>query len=348
MTTPYTGLPGRQFWSTGVRPFTSSDVEGIYTPKWPIAGLRIATAGSCFAQEISKALKARKFDVIDVEPTPYGVPPKVAARYGYGLYSARHGNIYTSSHLLQLTKEALGQITIPPDIYVIEHEGRYYDALRPTVEPEGLPNLDEVIEQRYNHLASFKLLLETCDLFIFTLGLTEGWFHRSTGTAYQSTPGVSAGVFDHSQHMFKNLRFNEIMRDMLEFRKLLKKTNPTAKMLLTVSPVPLVATAVERHVLVSTVRSKSVLRAVAGELAETLSDVDYFPSYELLSTPFLGKPLFEENKRSVTKDGVQTVMRAFFQAHDANTLSDQPKNEPVKTEEELVCEDALLEAFAPQ
>jgi hypothetical protein len=34
--------------------------------------------------------------------------------------------------------------------------------------------------------------------------------------------------------------------------------------------------------------SKSVLRAMAGHLAQTYADIDYFPSYQLASAPARG------------------------------------------------------------
>ena len=347
--TLYENLPARQFWKTGVQPFTYETVQEIYNPKWPIEGMRIATAGSCFAQEIAKAMRARNYNVLDVEPKPPGIPEQLANEYGYRLYSARHGNIYTARHLLQLTQEALGGRQFEPSIYVIENGGRYYDAFRPKVEPAGLPSAEEVVEQRYDHLNRFRSLLSQCDLFIFTLGLTEAWFHKDADIVYQIAPGLTSGSYDPGQNDFRNLRFSEIMSDMLEFRKLAKSANPAMRFLLTVSPVPLTATAVPQHVLVSTTRSKSTLRAVAGELSESFDDIDYFPSFELLSTPFLGTGFFEENKRSVKRKGVEAVMRSFFAAHEG--IEEKPaatSSATTKTSDEVVCEDALLEAFAPR
>lgn len=345
---PYDGLPTRQFWKTGVQPFSSDTIQDIYSPKWPIDGLRIATAGSCFAQEIARAMRARKYNVLDVEPKPPGIPEKVANQYGYSLYSARHGNIYTARHLLQLTKEALGVLEISPKLYVLKKGGRYYDAFRPKVEPNGLPSAGEVIEQRNDHLRRFRSLLSECDLFIFTLGLTEAWFHKDTQIVYQIAPALTSGAYDPNENEFRNLCFSEIMSDMLEFRDLAKSINPDMRFLLTVSPVPLTATALPQHVLVSTMRSKSVLRAVAGELSEAYDDIDYFPSFELLSTPFLGSGFFEDNKRTVKRSGVEAVMRSFFNAHAGiKQLQVELPSEP-RTEGEVVCEDALLEAFAPR
>ena len=65
--------------------------------------------------------------------------------------------------------------------------------------------------------------------------------------------------------------------DMHAFWDRLLSVNPRARLLLTVSPVPLAATATPNHVLVASIHSKSVLRAVAGELAEDMENHSLLP-----------------------------------------------------------------------
>ena len=101
--------------------------------------------------------------------------------------------------------------------------------------------------------------------------------------------------------------------------------------------------------------SKSVLRAAAGAFYDQFEDVDYFPSYEIIATPFVGPLFYDSDLRSVKPEGVETVMKIFFSAH-TNTSSEQPAPavapavSPQKskrdTEEDVVCEEKLLEAFA--
>ena len=59
------------------------------------------------------------------------------------------------------------------------------------------------------------------------------------------------------------------------------------RVVLTVSPVPLTATASDRHVLVANTYSKAVLRAVAEELYLESPYIDYVPSFELVTNPKL-------------------------------------------------------------
>src|SRR5205085_3512878 len=106
--------------------------------------------------------------------------------------------------------------------------------------------------------------------------------------------------------------YEEVLADMKDFLHRFRSVNRSAHVLLTVSPVPLMATAEARHVVVSTVHSKSILRAVAGKMEELFPDVSYFPSYELVTANYGGQSFFGPDRRSVTAEGVEAVMRVFM------------------------------------
>ena len=60
------------------------------------------------------------------------------------MYSARYGNIYTVRQLLQLAQEVAGNWT--PKNYIWEKNGRFFDALRPGIEPNGFNSRNKVIQ----------------------------------------------------------------------------------------------------------------------------------------------------------------------------------------------------------
>ena len=106
---PYSHLPKNAYWKTGVCQENPHAIQGIYKKKFEInAETRIATAGSCFAQHISRHLSKNGYNVIDVEPPPPGLPSKDHQRFGFSMYSARYGNIYSVRQLMQLAQEAAG------------------------------------------------------------------------------------------------------------------------------------------------------------------------------------------------------------------------------------------------
>lgn len=138
-------------------------------------------------------------------------------------------------------------------------------------------------------------------MFIFTLGLTESWVHRDSGTVSPLAPGALVGHYDACCYGFYNASFTEFLDDFLEFESIVKslRNSTPYRIILTVSPVPLTATASGKHVLVSNTYSKSVLRAVAGYLSERYSNIDYFPSYEIVTNPRLHSSSYSHNLRMV-------------------------------------------------
>lgn len=359
---PYLGLPGSAFWRSGVAEASPFDLRDIYKKKFDLTPkTRVATAGSCFAQHISHHLRERGYRVLDTEPAPSWLPKDQHVKYGYSTYSARYGNIYTVPQLLQLAREAAGTFT--PASIVWEKEGRFYDALRPGVEPNGLESEAEVRRHRDDHLIKVVELFKSADLMIFTLGLTEAWRHKASGTIYPTAPGTIAGKFDPNEFEFVNFGFDDLARAFLEFMRVLRsiRMRGIPRFLLTVSPVPLTATASGSHVLQATTYSKCVLRAFAGHMAMHHEHVDYFPSYEIITNQSARGVFFENNMRSVRPEGVETVMRHFFKSHalpdstpmavkrharnvQSATAVDQSESAE-KDDIEIQCEEAILEAF---
>lgn len=348
MTSPYDSLPDSAFWRSAVGERSPLDPGALYSPRFPLRRQNaIVTAGSCFAQHIGRRLRAAGCKVVDAEPAPAGVPEEVQTRFGYGLYSARYGNIYTARQLLQLLDEAQGETR--PALPVWQKKGRFYDALRPSVEPEGLPTEALVRQHRAEHLAAVRRAFTAADVFVFTFGLTEAWIHKATGTVYPTAPGTLAGDYDPEIFQFKNFTFNEILADFKNFRRRLMALKPGGmRFVVTVSPVPLTATASGQHVEVATAYSKAVLRAVCGELAETFPNVDYFPSYEIITSLNSRGVYFEPNKRSVSKEGVTAAMSMFLRAHGFAETVETPKAKAEAAfdpEPDVVCEEAMIEVL---
>jgi len=348
-TSPYEDVPKRGYWRSGVAQQDPLAIEGIYRRKFRISRRdAIATAGSCFAQHIARHLRSRKFNVMQYEPAPRGMSAELAKTYGFGIYTCRYGNIYTAAQMLQLAREAFA-ISVPQD-RVWERNGRFFDAQRPNVEPGGFDTAEQVLRAREGHLAYVRQMLLEMDVFVFTFGLTETWAHKESGTVYPTAPGTIAGSFDDDAYEFQNHRHGRVLGDFVKLKRLLKRErSKPLKSIVTVSPVPLTATASGQHVLAASTYSKSVLRGVAGELFETYRDVDYFPSYELITAPATRGMFFEPNMRSVTESGVNTAMAAFLEQHDPKGGAVKGKSKPAKTaavdEGDVVCEEVLLEAF---
>jgi hypothetical protein len=309
--TPYSDLPAHQFWRNAVSSLPHSDVDPVVSARFQFTReSAIATAGSCFAQHISEWLQRIGFNFLVTESDEV-LPLREARRRGFGVFSARFGNIYTARQLLQLFERAYG-VLHPADEAWLRPDGRHVDPFRPQIEPDGFASPEAVMQARVAHFHAVRAMFESLDVFVFTLGLTEAWQSKIDGAVFPLAPGVAGGIPDPSRYEFVNFEVAEVVADLERFIPLLARINPKARLILTVSPVPLIATYESQHVLVSTTYSKSVLRAAAGQISSKHQHCAYFPSYEIVTGNHARGAYFESDLRNVNAAGVDHVMRLFL------------------------------------
>lgn len=346
MSHPYKGLPDFQFWRRAVSAVEPHALDPVVAPRFRIApGDRLATAGSCFAQHISRRLSAIGFNYF-VPEAGEDLDTAERKRRGFGMFSARFGNIYTVRQLLQLFLEAMGERRVSEAPWLRE-DGRYIDPLRPNIEPDGFAQPEMVVEARRAHIAQVRRMFLEADIFVFTLGLTEGWQNLASGEVFPLAPGVAGGFYDPSRHGPINFNVAQVIEDLTTFLKALKAVNPGVKVLLTVSPVPLIATFEPRHVLVSTTYSKSVLRVAAESAIQAFEWVDYFPSFEIITGGFSLGRYYEEDLREINRAGVSHAMRCFLQNYAEGYAEQQVAPQVVglgpRSSAEVVCDEETIE-----
>jgi hypothetical protein len=314
---PYLGLPDYQFWKRSFGPGFIGGLDPVSSTRFTIdKETKIVAAGSCFAQHLARHIKKRGFNFYQTENTHAFFNVKHgndanAGTFNYESFSARYGNVYTARQLRQLIDRAYGAF-VPKSQSWKRNDGMFVDPFRPQVEPGGYVSEKEVALDRKYHLGAVRKAIEGADVFVFTLGLTEAWIDKRDGAVFPVAPGVSGGAYDPNVHEFKNFTVNETIEDTAYSIKQIKKVNPNIKVLLTVSPVPLNATYEPRHVLQSTVYSKSVLRVAAEEMKKHFDFVDYFPSFEIITSPHSRGNYFAADLRSIEERGVEHVMGVFF------------------------------------
>lgn len=342
---PYQSLHNRSFWKPAVSQKSMFDINELWVPKFNIEkNDNVSTFGSCFAQHIGNALKSRGYNWFITEMPPTGMSENNSKLFGYNYFSARTGNIYTASLLRQWVEWSLGKISVPSEAW--QKDGRFYDPFRPAIEPLGFKSEEEMKTLRTHSINFFRDCITKSDYFIFTLGLTESWFNQK-GYEYPMCPGTVAGTFDDDSHFFRNQDYGFILENLSVAIGLMQEANSKLRFILTVSPVPLTATMSGNHVLVATMESKSILRAVAGQLANRHSNVDYFPSYEIINSPVFRGVFFEPNQRNVNPHGVDFVMNIFFNSMSKKTGVIHAISDEIAVEDfDENCEEALLEVYS--
>lgn len=347
---PYRSKPDRAYWARTVSRPAREDVKPVGQTRQLISkNTRVATAGSCFAQHVARAMVANGLNYYVAEPAPDGMEETTAKQHTYGLFSARYGNIYSSKQLLQLIQRAYGKFQ--PVETAWEVKGGHVDPFRPNI-GETFTSPGAVEKSRQQHLARVREMFEKLDVFVFTMGLTEGWVDLRDGAAFPVAPAAVSSKIDPALYGFTNSGYGTVRDEMEAFLDFLGRINPKANVILTVSPVPLVATYTESDVLSATTYSKSVLRAVAGDLASAYDNVCYFPSYEIITGNHARGEYFEEDLRSVRQIGVDHVM-GVFKERLVITNGDTPHPETGDTDTkepdadfvsqaEIVCDEEML------
>ena len=349
-TNPYKSQNRYSFWKRAVSAVPAFDLDPVIKAPFTLnSDEKVATAGSCFAQNIARALEDNAFSYYVTERAPQNLSAVEARSRNYGTYSARYGNVYTTRQLRQLMDRALGHFK--PDLPAWQRpDGRFVDPFRPQVEPEGFDQERDVRTETEHHLCHVKEMLQTLDVFVFTLGLTEAWIMRSNGAVLPMAPGVSGGIWDPAIYEFVNFGVEEVTADLSAALGTLRSVNPGAKIILTVSPVPLIATFRDQHVLVSNTYSKAVLRVAAEQVAARFDNIMYFPSLEIITNPSAGSMYFEDDLRSVSCAGVEHVMRVFFKhltSHDTGPTTGENRldiSSEARKVSKIVCDEEAIEA----
>ncbi|MBM75683.1 MAG: hypothetical protein CMK59_09805 [Proteobacteria bacterium] len=237
--------------------------------------------GSCFAAHVSKYLALKSYNIL-------GKTLSLDAhiiRFGEG--------IVNTFAVLQQLEWALLDKEMPENLWFSK------DKEIAPVSPQIRSNTK-------------KIMLST-EVFIFTLGLSEVWFDNQTGEAlWRAVPLL---LFDPKRHEFRQTTVSENVHNIKRIIEIVQQHRPQAKIIFTLSPVPLSATFRDIPCLIANSVSKSTLRCALDEALRSsgYSNVYYFPSYELVTSAL--KNPFKEDNRHIRKDVVQSIMHIFEQSY---------------------------------
>jgi GSCFA family protein len=240
---------------------------------------KVTAFGSCFAEHIAEHL----------------------ASLGYSLSKYRAPMIYIS-------RMSEGMV----NTYAILQQFEW--ALENKKPPEGLWHGYRCEQFGYDEEVrriTRRVFLET-EIFVITLGLSEIWYDETTGGIFWRA--VPMKFYDSSRHKFRVCSFAETKDNVQRIYQLIRKHVPHAKIVFTLSPIPLAATFRPTSVITANSASKAILRAALDEFYRDNSrDLNgilfYFPSFEIVNDLFQDK--FEADFRHLQRRVIFCVLRVF-------------------------------------
>jgi hypothetical protein len=172
--------------------------------------------------------------------------------------------------------------------------------------------LEETLERRAL-IQTVTKRIEDCGAVIFTLGLAEVWRDVQADVFVNCTPIPSLFKTQPDRYEFHLTNFAENWANLEAIYALLSRYgHPHVRIVVTVSPVPLMNTFSTMDIVVANTWAKSLLRALAQEWASAHPNVDYFPSYEIVQNSDRAA-VWEPDLRHVRGAGAQHIMELFVQ-----------------------------------
>lgn len=268
----------------------------------------IFTIGSCFARNVESALIDNGLTVTsrELDLGPIGESLGFAANFY---------NKYSIHSVLNEIRWALEPETFPgEDIIYPVNNGEEYADLQLGMARLKYP-LDEIMDFRQRFTGVMGRVLDA-DVIIITLGYVETWYDNKLGIYLNVSPPQPMVNAEPERFEFRVLSFQDVLEGLEEIYALLTKhRSKPLKMLLTVSPVPLLSTFRDMDVLVANAYSKSVQRAALEQFVLNREGVDYFPSYEFVT---LSNPTVAWSRgdyRHVSPDLVARIMANVVQSY---------------------------------
>ena len=155
-----------------------------------------------------------------------------------------------------------------------------------------------------------KSLFDETEVFVLTFGLSEVWYDEHTGNVFWRT--IPKDAYDPSRHKFRVASVEENRDNIRAIYELIRKHRPDAKIIVTLSPIPLIATFRDVSCITANSVSKASLRVAIDEVVrETRDDghLFYWPSYELILDVF--RAPYKADRRHLPQAVLDHVMRLF-------------------------------------
>jgi hypothetical protein len=285
----------------------------------------VFAVGSCFAREVEDALVDLDFEVPTHCDALFGQEPLLHDEsLNTGARPRAYLNRYNSMSMLDEFRHLLG---LAPELeqglltYRLDRGSaadlHYTQSLRQV-------DIETTLARRRAVREHLGPLMQRCKVFVLTLGMAECWFDDRAGRYLNNTPGPRVMAAYGDQLAVHLTRFEQHRAALESLHQLLQTVHGNDfRLVITVSPVPLERSFLAQDVVTTNSYSKSMLRAVAQEFAALHDNVDYFPSYELVSFAD-PRSAWAWDHRHVNAELVAHIMALFRRHYVEGTAAASP------------------------
>jgi GSCFA family len=277
-------------------------------------GASVFAIGSCFAQEIRRALNDNGFDARPrFEELEIDLDTQMAG-------PLQHINYYTTFSIRQELQRVLDQVPadpphlpVAPGAWNVRFQGGWEALWQDPLRHGCVATTEAGILDVMAKTDAISLdALERADAFVFTLGIIESWVDTVTDLHVWSSKVRSVSP-DPERFAFHLSTYEENLENLRWVCSTIGERFPGKPVVVSVSPVSMLNTYTDWDVVAANTYGKSMLRTVAGAIEVEFPHVTYWPSYELCTHADIYKP----DGRHVRDDAVDHVVSQFLAAHAA-------------------------------
>jgi tetratricopeptide (TPR) repeat protein len=140
----------------------------------------------------------------------------------------------------------------------------------------------ELLPPNWNRESTLEAI-KTSNVFILTLGVAPAFFDRTTGNFILPRPTSLNSRALAEKFLFRTTSVSENVDNVLYLIEFIRKISPDIRIVVTVSPVPLLASFEFESAVQADCLSKSTMRLVAHEVVNcsNIPDIMYWPAFEI-------------------------------------------------------------------
>jgi hypothetical protein len=292
-------------WKASVEAYAGSAFDVAYEPKFALdKSDRFFCIGSCFARNIEEHLNYRGVQVLSL---------------GLAIPASEHGgrpnailNKFTSHSMMNELQWASRAQAYNQSFFYQRTDGAWLDLhLSPSA---TAVTIERALQRRIDITRDYFAKVKHADVVIMTLGLNEVWRDNQTGLYLNAPPSPKSATQDEERYCLHVTSVEENVAAITAAIEAAMQLNSTLRFIVTVSPVPLIVSFSGQDAAIANANSKSVLRCAAEVVSTSFSNVDYFPSYEMVTLAPRAL-VYGEDCAHVSDDAVGRVVAKFLLAH---------------------------------